>query len=187
MTPVSLERRKYSNEIPWQCSWRSSHELSGPFVSKPHVFVCGSLTFLRSVRANVRLNSAIPIFLGVPEFRFLTLRVSHVVPACPFLPHPTPRQCASPKPRFHSGPSDLLWLVKERSLQGLWRLGGFWNRLWPLPPQEASRQNGTQNWLVLFHPNSLQTENKIYFGGQILCSCRYGAVLPVVSITDRLI
>ena len=36
----SRGRRKYSNEIPWQCSWRSSGELSGAFcLETPHFHV----------------------------------------------------------------------------------------------------------------------------------------------------
>ena len=37
-------RRKYGNKIPWQCSWRSSGDISGTFVLKPHIFMCASLS-----------------------------------------------------------------------------------------------------------------------------------------------
>ena len=57
------ERRKHGNEIPWYCSGRSSGELFGPLCleTKHHIVMCGVLKLSGIVRANVRLNIAIPM------------------------------------------------------------------------------------------------------------------------------
>ena len=41
---------------------QSSGEFSGPFCLETHIFKCSALKLSRIVRANVRLNIAIPIF-----------------------------------------------------------------------------------------------------------------------------
>ena len=55
-------------------------------VSKHHIFICGSLTFLRIVRANVRRNIAIPSnFFLVPEFAHFP-EVEKLLRICPAWP-----------------------------------------------------------------------------------------------------
>ena len=71
-------RRKHGNEIPWQCSWQSSVELSGPFTSKPHIFMCGALSLFRSVRANVRLHFRHSKSFLVPDRKLSELLFLHI-------------------------------------------------------------------------------------------------------------
>ena len=54
--PEYQGRRKHGNDIPWSCSGRSSGELSGPFASKPHIFMCSALKLSGIVRANFALE-----------------------------------------------------------------------------------------------------------------------------------
>ena len=57
-------RRKHGDEIPWQCSCRSSGELSGRFDSKCHIFMCGAhIVPTCSCECSVELLP-FPIFLG---------------------------------------------------------------------------------------------------------------------------
>ena len=67
---ISGTHRKYGNEILWQCSWRSSGELSGPFNYETHTSMCSVLKLFRIVRAKVRLNFRHSMSYLPPEYCF---------------------------------------------------------------------------------------------------------------------
>ena len=55
---------KYGNEFHGNVRGKVRVNLLALFASKPHILMCGALKLFRIVRANVRLNFAIPILFG---------------------------------------------------------------------------------------------------------------------------
>ena len=62
--------------VPWQCSWRSSCELSGPFCLEIPYFHVWRPSNCSLVRANVGLNYRHSKSFMVPEIRNLVLTIS---------------------------------------------------------------------------------------------------------------